>query len=93
MTDRTERLDIVLNRLCLTRSRSEAKNACEVGAVLVGGRPARASQSVVPGDQIALRFKNRLLEIRILEVPGKSLSKKAARELFEVVRDERLEGR
>lgn len=90
MTDGTERLDVVLNRLCLTRSRSEAKNACEAGAVLVSGREARASQSVGPGDLVVLRFTNRLLEVRILELPGKSVSKKAARELYEIVRDERL---
>jgi ribosome-associated heat shock protein Hsp15 len=87
----SERLDVVLNRLCLTRSRSEAKNACEAGAVLVGGRPARASQSLVPGDVVTLRFRDRILEVRLGELPGKSVSKKAARELYEVVRDERTE--
>jgi len=91
VTTATERIDVVLNRLCLTRSRSEAKNACEAGAVLVDGRPARASQPIGPGDRVTLRFTNRLLEVRIRELPGKSISKKAARELYEVLRDERIE--
>jgi ribosome-associated heat shock protein Hsp15 len=91
VTHGAERLDVVLNRLCLTRSRSEAKNACEAGAVLVDGRAAKASQTVGPGDRVTLRFTHRLLEVRIRELPAKSVSKKTARELYDVLRDERLE--
>ncbi|MEX2583346.1 MAG: S4 domain-containing protein [Gemmatimonadota bacterium] len=90
MTTENERLDVTLNRLCLTRSRSEAKSACEAGAVLVGGRPAKASQPVGTGDLVTLRFTNRLLEVRIVELPGKSVSKRVARDLYEVVREERV---
>lgn len=82
---------MTLNRLCLTRSRSEAKNACEAGAVLVGGRPAKASQTVGAGDVVTLRFSSRIFEVTILALPQKSMSKKAARDLYEVVRDERIE--
>ena len=87
------RIDILLNRLCLTRSRNEAKNACDAGAVRVSGRPVKASHEIAAGDSIALQFTDRLLELRILEIPGKSVSKKAAREMYEVVREERVEGR
>lgn len=85
------RIDVLLNRLCLTRSRNEAKNACEAGAVLVDGRRAKASQEMRAGESITLRFTDRILEVRVLEIPGKSVSKKAAREMYEVVRDERVE--
>lgn len=85
------RLDVVLNRLCLTRSRSEAKHACEAGAILVSGAPARASQRVAPGDRITLRFTHRLLEVEVLEVPNRSIAKRAAREMYTIVRDERIE--
>lgn len=91
MSEAGDRLDIVLNRLCLTRSRSEAKNACEAGAVQMSGKPAKPSQILSPGDVVTLRFTTRLLEFRILELPGKSVSKKAAREMYEVLRDERIE--
>jgi ribosomal 50S subunit-recycling heat shock protein len=86
------RLDITLNRLCLTRSRSEAKHACDAGAVLVDGRVAQPSDLVRAGQVLTLRFLRRLLEVRLLELPQKSVSKKAAREMFEVLRDERVEG-
>jgi ribosomal 50S subunit-recycling heat shock protein len=84
------RLDVTLNRLCLTRSRSEAKTACEAGAVFVDGRAAKPSQSLSPGEIVTLRFTQRILEVRLLEIPSKSISKKVAREMYEVMRDERV---
>jgi ribosomal 50S subunit-recycling heat shock protein len=83
------RLDVVLNRLCLTRSRNEAKVACEAGAILVSGKPAKPSQDIHPGQTVTLRFTQRILEVRLLQVPEVSISKKAAREMYEVLRDER----
>jgi ribosomal 50S subunit-recycling heat shock protein len=88
VTSADGRLDVVLNHLCLTRSRSEAKAACEAGAVLVDGHPARASQTLKPGQAVTLRFATRTLEVRVDTLPPKSISKKAARELYEVLRDE-----
>lgn len=88
MTDSDSRLDVVLNRLCLTRSRNEAKVACEAGAILLDDRPAKASQAVEPGRRITLQFADRTLEVRLLALPPKSISKKAARDLYEVLRDE-----
>ncbi len=84
------RIDVALHRLCLTRSRSEAKDACEAGAIELDGSRAKPSQEVREGSSVTLRFSNRLLEIRVLSLPPKSTSKKAAREMYEVVRDERL---
>lgn len=84
------RLDVALNRLCLTRSRSEAKGACDAGAILVGGRPAKPSQIVAPGDIVTLLFVNHHVEVRLLDLPRASISKKAARDLYEVVREERM---
>ena len=90
MTESSVRLDVTLNRLCLTHSRNEAKNACEAGAIFVGGRPAKASQAVMAGAIVTLRYTHRLLEVRLLEIPQRSIAKKVAREMYEVVRDERI---
>ena len=79
------RADVLLHRLCLTRSRSEAKAACDSGAVLLDGRPAKASQEVSPGQRITIRFPRRTLEIELDALPPKSTSKKAARELYRVL--------
>ena len=82
------RVDVLLHRLCLTRSRSEAKAACDSGAVLVEGTPARASREVGVGSSITIRFPRRLLELEVLAMPGKSTSRRAAREMYRVVRDD-----
>jgi ribosomal 50S subunit-recycling heat shock protein len=88
VTEEPLRLDVALHRLCLTRSRSEAKTACEAGAVTLEGRPARPSDAVAPGKRITVRYPQRTLEVELLALPGKSTSKAQARELYRVLRDE-----
>ena len=82
------RIDLLLHRLCLTRSRSEAKTACDAGAVEMEGRRARASDEVTPGRTITIRYPRRLLSVEIAEIPPKSTSRKTAREMYRVLRDE-----
>ncbi len=82
------RVDILLHRLCLTRSRSEAKAACQAGAVTIAGATAAASRLTRVGDHVGVRFATRMLEFEILELPSKSTSKKAAREMYRITRDE-----
>ena len=82
-------MDVLLHRLCLTKSRSEAKAACEAGAVTLDGRRARPSDSVAAGKRISVKYPSRLLEVELLELPGKSVSKKAARDLYRVLKDEK----
>lgn len=83
------RVDVLLHRLCLTRSRNEAKTACEEGAVLLDGRPARASDVVAAGRRVEIRYPSRTLEVELAELPGKGTSKKAAREMYRILREER----
>ena len=78
-------MDVLLHRLCITRSRSEAKSACDSGAVTVNGAPARASQEVAVGDLVGIRFSATPLEIRLEAMPPKSTSRKAAKEMYSVV--------
>lgn len=89
--DEPLRLDVLLHRLCLTKSRNEAKVACEAGAVRLDGRPARASDAVAPGRRIEIRYPARTLEVELDVLPGKGTSKKQAREMYRVVREERSE--
>ena len=84
------RLDVLLHRLCLTRSRSEAKHACDSNAVLLEGRPAKASEAVSAGQTIALHFPRRRVVIHLDQLPPKSTSKKNAREMYRVVEEETL---
>lgn len=90
--DQPLRIDVLLDRLCLTRSRNEAKTACDAGAVLVEGRAVKPSQTADVGNRITIRFPTRTLEIRLEQIPSKSTSKKAAREMYAVLRDEKHPG-
>lgn len=87
------RLDVLLHRLCLTRSRSEAKAACDAGAVWINGTAARGSQQAGPGDTIRIRFPGTTLDVRIEALPPKSTSRKAAREMYSIVGEERTRER
>jgi len=84
------RVDVLLHRLCLTKSRSEAKSACDSGAVSVDGKKARASDTVPVGRRVEIRYPSRTLEMELLETPGKSTSKQKAKELYRVIREERV---
>jgi ribosome-associated heat shock protein Hsp15 len=83
------RIDVLLHRLCLTKSRNEAKSACDAGAVTLNGKKARAADAVLPGARVEIRWPARTLELELLESPGKSVSKKAAKELYRVLHEER----
>ncbi len=82
------RVDLALKRLLLVKSRSEAKEACDVGAVFVNGRPVKASAEVNAGDLVRIDFAQRTLEVEVLGDIGRNVSRQQARELVRVVRDE-----
>lgn len=82
------RVDLALKRLLLVRSRSEAKEACDVGAVTVNGTRAKASTTVAMGDRIGIAYARRSLEIELVGDVGRNVSRAAARTLYRVLRDE-----
>lgn len=82
------RVDIALKRLLLVKSRSEAKEACDVGAVRVNGRPVKASAEVKVGDRIRVDYAHRTLEVELLGDIGKNVSRADARALVRVLADE-----
>ena len=81
-------MDLALKRLLLVKSRSEAKEACDVGAVFVNGKPVKASAEVNAGDLVRIDFAQRTLEVEVLGDIGRNISRQQARELVRVVRDE-----
>lgn len=81
-------MDLALKRLLLVKSRSEAKEACDVGAVFVNGRPVKASAEVNAGDLVRIDFAQRTLEVEVLGDIGSNVSRQQARELIRIVRDE-----
>ncbi|MDQ3698359.1 MAG: S4 domain-containing protein [Gemmatimonadota bacterium] len=84
------RIDITLKRLLLVKSRSEAKEACDVGAVYVNGKPVKASAEVRAGDRVRIDYARRTLEIELLADIAKNVSRAAAKTLYRVERDEEV---
>jgi len=83
------RLDLALKRLLLVKSRSEGKEACDVGAVHVNDKPAKAAQEVRVGDRIRIDYAHRTLEVELLADIGKNVSRADAKTLYRVLRDEK----
>ena len=86
------RLDQFLRASRLVQRRSVAQELCEAGAVLVNGLPARSSRAVREGDEIILNRRERILTVRVKEIPvTKQVSKNLAASLYEIVYDQKLE--
>ena len=82
------RLDRVLKHLCLTKTRTQATEACREGRVWVNDSQARPSHEVRPGDRIVLRDRlgRYAVRVEILEVPERQV---ARREISRYARVER----
>ena len=81
------RVDLALKRLLLVKSRTEGKEACDVGAVAVNGTRVKASAEVGPGDRIKLEYAHRTLEIELVADIGKNVSRADAKTLYRVLSD------
>lgn len=60
------RLDKYLKVSRLIKRRTIANEACDNGRVSVNGRPARASYNVGIGDEIEIRFGQRVTKVEVL---------------------------
>ena len=92
------RIDIFLHRTGLIRRRSQAREACQEGAVWVADHRAKPGRTVAVGDRLRIRRGPIEREWLILALPRSSLSRSAQGDHLELVaerRDEReawLEG-
>jgi ribosomal 50S subunit-recycling heat shock protein len=82
------RVDLALKRLLLVKSRTEGKEACDVGAVTVNGKRVKASAEVEMGDRIRVDYAHRSLEIELVENIGRNVSRADAKTLYRVLSDE-----
>lgn len=78
---------MLLDRLCLFRTRSQAAKACTLGQVRLGDRVARSSALVRAGDRITIEDPNLRIEreVRISALPLRRVSKEEARRGYELL--------
>jgi ribosomal 50S subunit-recycling heat shock protein len=65
------RLDKFIKMSRLIKRRTLASELCKLGGVLLNGRIAKASSIVKVEDDVELRFGNRTVKARVLELPLK----------------------
>lgn len=71
------RLDKFLKLSRLVKRRTVAAELCDLGAVQVNGKVAKAAHTVKVGDTLCLRFGSRLVQARILALPTRALGNQA----------------
>lgn len=85
------RIDLLLNKLCLTKTRTIAKNACDKGLVLLNGKAAKASAEVKEGDVIGMSLYGWRHELRVERVPVGNIPKKDAPQCYTMLSREKLD--
>lgn len=69
--------------------RSLAQEFCEAGLVKVNSVKAKSSREIKINDEIEIKRQQRILTVRILQIPNnKQVSRQVASSLFEVVSEE-----
>jgi ribosomal 50S subunit-recycling heat shock protein len=81
------RLDYFLKVSRIVKRRPLAKEMCDKKLIQVNEHVAKAGKEVDEGDTIAVKFRNRLLKVRVEEVPQRAVSKKDAASLYTILED------
>lgn len=81
------RLDKFLKVSRIIKRRTVANDACDAEHVTVNGRRAKASYDVKENDVIEIRFGEKTLRIRVLDV-RETVAKSDAASLYEVLAHE-----
>jgi ribosome-associated heat shock protein Hsp15 len=85
------RLDKFLKTSLIFKTRSSGEKAIENGEILLNEKPVKPSSTVHVGDMMTVRFPLKTTVYRILEIFEKNVSKKQAKEMVEVVKEELTE--
>jgi len=84
------RVDQLLNKLCLVKTRSIAKKACDKNLVKINAKTAKASAKIEDGDVIEYSLYGYKNLLKIIEVPKGNVSKVNAPKFYEFIEREKL---
>ena len=85
------RIDKFFKLSRIIKRRTEAKKACDNSCILINGKTAKAGDIVKPLDKIEIHFRNKILEIEVLEIPEGNVSTSRSSQLYRVVREKKKE--
>jgi ribosomal 50S subunit-recycling heat shock protein len=83
------RLDSYLSEVRLIKRRTQAKEACERGLVLLDGKVAKAGKEVKAGQIITINFASRTVEAEVVGIPSGNVRKQEAKDFYNLIREER----
>lgn len=84
------RLDKYLKVSRIIKRRPVAKEVADKGRVKVNGVLAKSSTDLKLNDQVEIRFGNKLLTVKVLEMKG-STKKEDAIKMYEIINETRIE--
>lgn len=79
------RIDLLLNKLCLTKTRTIAKNACDKNLVWINDKPAKASHEIKAGDHIRLDLYGFSHLLKVVQIPLGNVAKKDVTQYYKML--------
>jgi len=84
------RLDKFLKVSRLIKRRTLAKEVADQGRITINGKIAKASSTVKAGDELAIRFGQKIVTARVDELRD-TVKKEDAAKMFTILKEERLD--
>ena len=84
------RLDKYLKVSRLIKRRTLAKQVADQGRITINGKVVKASSTIKVGDELAIRFGQKIVTARIEELRD-AVKKEDAAKMFTILKEERLE--
>ncbi|MET3559215.1 ribosomal 50S subunit-recycling heat shock protein [Streptococcus rupicaprae] len=84
------RLDKYLKVSRIIKRRTVAKEVADKGRIKVNGVLAKSSTDLKANDEVEIRFGNKLLTVRVLEMLD-STKKQDADKMYEIISEKRIE--
>ncbi|KQC10030.1 MAG: hypothetical protein APR54_12345 [Candidatus Cloacimonas sp. SDB] len=85
------RIDNLLNKLCLFKTRSKAKKACDADLVKINGKIAKSSTKVIENDIIEYTVFGNYFKFRIKEIPQGNITKTESSEFYHLIERDKIE--
>ncbi len=86
----TMRLDKFLKVSRLIKRRPLAKEVADKGRILINGQQAKASSNVKVGDELSIRFGQKVVTVKVEELQD-STKKEDAANMYRLLKEERVE--
>lgn len=84
------RLDKFLKVSRLIKRRTLAKEVADQGRITINGNQAKASSTVASGDELVIKFGQKLVTIQVTDL-RETVKKDEAQNLYKVIKEERNE--